>query len=274
MKKKLIRFLLISFLSLFLFNAWMYSQQPGMVFYPLTELKSTPADWGLAYEDVALTTSDNVAIHGWYIPAKESKQVILFFHGNGGNISHRGDSLEIFHSLGFNVLIIDYRGYGKSKGAMSEQGFYLDAVAAWQYLLNKRNFKSHDIIIFGRSLGGAIATQLATHVDQKALIVESTFSSVKDMASMMMPFVSKLIYLRYSFNTEKMINKVNSPLLLMHSQDDDIVPYELGEKVFAAADSPKYFFALQGNHNDGFMQSVTEYKKALTWFITEGSGGT
>lgn len=273
MLKKLLKFVLICCFSLFLFNGWMYIQQPKMVFYPLAELKATPKEWGLPYDDVTLTTSDNVRLHGWYLPAKESKQVILFFHGNGGNISHRGDSLEIFHSLGLNVFIIDYRGYGKSEGSMSEQGFHLDAFAAWQYLVTKRGFQAQDIIIFGRSLGGAVATQLATQVDEKALIVESTFSSVNDMASMLMPLISKLIYLRYSFNTENIINQVASPVLLIHSKDDDVVPYELGEKVFAAAKSPKYFFELKGNHNDGFMQNITGYKQAIKWFVTEEDGG-
>jgi len=269
-KNIIIRFLLVGLLSIFLLNVLFYSQQPSMVFYPSAELKSTPNDWGMDFENIALTTTDSVRLHGWYLPVKESKQALLFFHGNGGNISHRGESLKIFHSLGLNVLIIDYRGYGKSDGVMSEQGFYLDAMSAWQYLTAKRGFKPENIVIFGRSLGGAVATQLATQVDEKALIVESTFSSVNDMVSMVMPLISKFIYLRYSFNTEKIINQVKSPILLMHSQDDEVVPYELGEKVFAAAKSPKYFFELYGGHNDGFMQNVNEYRQTLNWFITEG----
>jgi len=267
MKKSLTRILFFGLFILFLSNVLFYFLQPGMIFFPIAELKATPKNWGLVYEDVSLTTSDNIMVNGWYLPATKSKQVVLFFHGNGGNMSHRGESLKIFNSLGLNVFIIDYRGYGKSEGSMSEQGFYLDAFTAWQYLVNKRGFKPQDIIIFGRSLGGAVATQLATVVDQKALIVESTFSSVKDMASMLRPVISNIVYLRYKFNTKKVINQVNSPLLLMHSKQDEIVPYELGEKVFKAANSPKYFFELKGKHNDGFMQDRAEYKKALKWFI-------
>ena len=241
-----------------------------MLFYPYAELKSTPKDWGLAYEDVSLTTSDQIKLHGWYLPAKEANQVILFFHGNGGNISHRRNSLEIFQSLGLNVLIIDYRGYGESEGSMSEEGLNLDAMAAWQHLIKQRGFKPQDIIIFGRSLGGAVATVLATKVNEKALIIESTFSSVSDMALIMMPLISKFIFLRYDFNTAKIINQVNAPILLMHSQDDDIVPYELGEKVFAAAKLPKYFFELHGGHNEGFMENIAAYKQAIKWFIENG----
>ncbi len=250
-----------------LFNVWIYFQQPDMIFFPDNKLVSTPKDWGLSYDEVKLTTADNVQLHGWYIPANNSTQALLFFHGNAGNISHRGDTIAIFHSLGLNILIIDYRGYGNSAGSMSETGAYLDAMAAWQYLVKGRNIQPENIFIFGRSLGGAVAAQLATRVQPKGLILESTFSSVKDMADTMMPVMSRLIYFRYRFNTADIIHQVKCPLLLIHSQDDEIVPYELGEKVFAAANSPKYFFALQGGHNDGFMQDLRGYKKALRWFI-------
>jgi len=253
--------------SFILFNAWFYLQQPSMIFYPYAEIESTPKDWGMQYEEISLTTEDQVKLHGWYVPAKNADRVVLFFHGNAGNISHRGESVAIFHSLGLNVLIFDYRGYGKSEGNMSEHGAYLDAMAAWQYLKNERNFQGEDIIILGRSLGGAIATHLATQVDERLLILESTFSSVKDMAARMMPFIYKIIYFRYQFDTEKNIAQVNSPLLLMHSQDDEIIPYELAEKVFNAAKSPKFFFELHGDHNSGFLQNVTEYKEAVEWFI-------
>lgn len=262
-----IRYLLFVFVPLILLNVWFFFQQPGMIFYPYAKLAATPKDWGLVYEDVVLTTADQVKVHGWYLPTNASNQVVLFFHGNGGNISHRGESLEIFYSLGLNVLIIDYRGYGKSEGVMSEQGAYLDAMAAWKYLIDKRGFQPQQIIIFGRSLGGAIATQLATQVNQRLLIIESTFSSVEDMATKMMPVLAQLVWLRYDFNTEKRISQVDSPILLMHSQDDEIVPYELAEKVFAAAKSPKFFFELKGSHNGGFMQNITGYKQAISWFV-------
>ena len=269
MSKIIVRSLLLIFLGLFVFNVLVYVQQPGMLFYPTAKLEATPGDWGLDYEDVILTSRDNVKLHGWFLPAKHSQHVILFFHGNGGNISHRADSLKIFHSLGLNVMIIDYRGYGKSDGVMSEQGAYQDAQAAWQYLVTQRGYRPQDIIIFGRSLGGAIATRLATQVDQRALILESTFSSIRDMASQMMPLVSHLIYLRYQFDTEKSIARVNSPVLLMHSKEDETIPYEHAEKIFAAANSPKYFFELSGSHNSGFLQNVVGYKQAIYWFLYE-----
>ena len=269
MKSNLLTTLFLCVLILLLFNVWFYFLQPGMVFYPYRDLESTPADRGLEYEDVQITTADNIAMHGWYLPAKNSKQVVLFFHGNAGNISHRGDSLEIFHRLGLNVLIIDYRGYGNSQGEVSEQGFYLDAKAAWQYLTEQRGYKAGDIIIFGRSMGGAVATHLASQVQPGALILESTFSSVKDMAAMVMPVISKLIYLRYDFDTENKISQVKSPLLVLHSPGDEVVPYPLGIKVYNAANSPRYFYELHGSHNDGFIESQPGYEQALAAFLEE-----
>ncbi len=267
MKITLISLLLFIVFALLLFNAWFYTQQPNMLFYPGSELDATPADWGLAYEDIELTTSDSVRLHSWYLPAKATKQVVLFFHGNAGNISHRGESLQVFHGQGLSVLIVDYRGYGKSGGEPSEQGFYRDAMAAWKYLIEQRGYQPQDVIIFGRSLGGAVATQLATKVQAKALIIESTFSSMSDMANTVMPLISKLVFSRYNFNTEAIIPQVKSPVLVMHSPDDDIIPYSLGVKVYAAANSPKYFYKLRGGHNGGFVESQPGYEQAIKSFL-------
>lgn len=267
MKITLISFLLFIASGLLLFNAWFYTQQPNMLFYPDPELDASPIDWGQAYEDVELTTSDNVQLHSWYLPAKEARQVILFFHGNAGNISHRAESLQVFHGLGLNILIVDYRGYGKSGGEASEQGFYRDAMAAWKYLIEQRGYQPQDVIIFGRSLGGAVATQLATKVQAKALIIESTFSSVNDMANTVMPLISKLVFSRYKFDTEAIIPQVKSPVLVMHSPDDNVIPYSLGLKVYAAANSPKYFYKLRGGHNGGFMESQPGYEQAIKSFL-------
>ncbi|MGD8784595.1 MAG: alpha/beta hydrolase, partial [Thioalkalispiraceae bacterium] len=131
MLKRVATYILLGCIFLLFFNAWLYYQQPNMIFYPYTHLTSTPDDWGIRYEEVLLRTSDDVQLHGWYLPSKSSEQVVLFFHGNAGNISHRGESLRIFHELDFNVLIFDYRGYGQSQGESSEHGLYLDAMAAW-----------------------------------------------------------------------------------------------------------------------------------------------
>jgi fermentation-respiration switch protein FrsA (DUF1100 family) len=250
-----------------LFNILVFINQPSMLFYPYRQLDATPLDWGMQYEDVAITTSDGIRLHGWYLPAADAKKVVLFFHGNAGNISHRSESLAIFHSLGLSVLIIDYRGYGKSEGSVSEQGLYRDAVAAWNYLAETRSFKPDDIVIFGRSLGGAVAANLAGKVQPRALIVESTFSSTRDMANKMMPVLSRMIIMRYAFDTERAIQAVHAPVLVMHSRDDEIIPYELGKKVYEAAREPKTFYLLVGGHNDGFTRSMPGYRYRLKTFL-------
>lgn len=254
-------------LGLVLLNGFMYLRQPSMIFYPSREMVAKPSDWGLEYSDVQLVSGDGVALHGWYIPHPGAQRAVLFLHGNGGNISHRGDSVPIFHRLGFNVLIIDYRGYGQSKGRPSEAGLYQDAASAWRYLTETREFAHQDIVIFGRSLGGAVAAQLASQVDAGALILESTLSTARDFAASAFPFLSHVLYVRYDFNSAARLQQVNYPVLVLHSPADQIMPYRLGEKLYAAAREPKQFVALRGDHNSGFLLSQPGYEQALGEFI-------
>lgn len=248
-------------------NIWMYLQQPSMIFYPYKTLQANPGDWGLDYEDVTFKTSDDIQLHGWFIPDSDASKTILFFHGNAGNISHRKDSISIFHNIGLNVFIIDYRGYGNSQGTPGEKGLYLDARAAWNYLLEQKKIKPEDIILFGRSLGGAVAIQLATQVKPAGLILESTFTSASDMARMIMPLLSRLIILRYQFNSIDRIKDIKQPILVLHSPQDDIIPYQLGVRLFENANEPKTFVEMTGDHNTGFIRSQPEYELALKGFI-------
>jgi len=259
--------ILLLLLGLALLNGCMYLQQPSMIFFPYPALAQTPTEWGLAYEDVFLDTGDGVRLHGWYIPHHGSKQVLLFFHGNAGNISHRGASVEIFHRLGLNVFIFDYRGYGMSQGKTDEPGLYKDARAAWGYLINERGFEQEDIILFGRSLGGAVAAKLATQIQPRGLILESTFSSARDVANAVIPILSRLIFLRYDFNTAAHVRRVACPVLVLHSPDDEIIPYHLGEKVFQAANEPKSLVKMKGDHNSGFLMNQADYERALGRFV-------
>jgi len=252
---------------LLVLNLAMFFYQPHMVFFPTRSINETPRNWGLKYEDVFLRTADNIQLHGWYIPHPNAKLTLLFFHGNAGNITHRGDSIKIFHRLGFNVFIPDYRGYGRSEGKPSEIGVYEDAHSAWHYLLSARGQQRENIIIFGRSLGGAVATNLAMDVQPGALILESVFSSARDMAKSSLPGLSHVIFLRFKFDLISMIKQVHCPLLVMHSLDDEIIPYKLGKKVFLAANSPKILMQLQGSHNIGFLQSQPNYEHNLENFI-------
>lgn len=250
--------------------AYLFFMQSRLLFYPnlpSRELHGNPADIGLAYESVSITTSDNVALHGWFIPAREERGVLLFFHGNAGNISHRLDSLRIFHSLGLSTLIIDYRGYGQSGGRISEAGTYLDAEAAWQHLTRERKTDPHRIIVFGRSLGGAIAAWLAAQYNPGGLILESVFTSVPDMAAGLYPIFPVRLLSRFRYDTRAALKNVTCPVLIVHSREDEIIPYANGQKLYAAAGEPKTLLTIRGSHNEGFLTTGSVYRQGLEKFI-------
>ncbi len=247
-----------------------YLMQERMLYLPNTPgraLIQNPADVGLAYEDVHITTSDGIALHGWFVPGP-STRTLLFFHGNAGNISHRLESLQQFHSLGLSVLIIDYRGYGQSGGTVSEQGLYRDARAAWRYLTEQRGIHPNNIIVFGRSLGGSVAAWLAARREALALIVESSFTSVPDAAQALYPWLPVRWLSRLQHATADYIRAVHSPLLVVHSRGDEIIPFHHGQAIFEAANEPRSFLELRGGHNDGFIVSEQVYLAGLRRFLT------
>ena len=252
--------------------AFVYYRQSSLIYYPNMPgrtLVATPERIGLKYQDVQFVTEDNINLHGWFIPNHAAKGTLLFFHGNAGNISHRLESIDIFHRLELNVFIIDYRGYGQSEGKVSEQGTYRDAVAAWDYLTQTRGLNAKQVIIFGRSLGASIASWLASKHTPAALIIESGFSSVPSVAKRIYPFlpVSWLTYFKY--DTRNYVKSIACPVLVAHSSSDDIIPFDEGREIFDAAPEPKLFLEMRGGHNDGFMVSGPTYVNGLRSFIHE-----
>ena len=259
--------------ALALLNGFMYLAQPGMIFFPYAALEATPTDWGLDYEDVRFRTTDGLDLHGWFVPHAGSRRVLLFFHGNAGNISHRGESVAVFHRLGLNVFIVDYRGYGASEGKPSESGLYRDARAAWRHLTEARGFAPSDIVIFGRSLGGTVAARLASEERPGALVLESSFSSAKDAAHEIFPLLSRLVVLRFELDAARYVRRAQCPVLVLHSPDDEIIPYRLGRKLFEAAPTPKHFVDLRGGHNEGFLLSQPGYERTLGEFLGTHAAG-
>jgi fermentation-respiration switch protein FrsA (DUF1100 family) len=247
---------------------FLYLVQDRLVYFPIRPLTATPADIGLPYESVSLQTSDGVNLSGWFVPVEDARATVLFFHGNAGNISHRLDSIELFHGLRLNVLIIDYRGYGQSEGRPSEQGTYLDAEAAWRYLVDERHIPPEEIILFGRSLGGAVAAWLAQEKSPGMLILESTFTSVPDVAAKHYPFLPVRWLTRVKYNTLARLPEIESPVLVIHSPDDEIIPYSHGQALFAAAQAPKEFLELRGGHNEGVFLWRGFYETGLDGFIS------
>ena len=249
--------------------ALLYFYQASYIFHPSQHLFATPKDMNLQYEDLHLTTADEETINAWWIPHPNPRFTLLFLHGNAGNISHRLNTLKLFYDLGLSVLIIDYRGYGNSTGKISEQGTYIDAETAWNYLTNEKNLNSEEIIIFGRSLGGAVASWLAAKYDSAGVILESTFSSIADMGKHYYPYIPVNWINHIKYDTYSRITEIDSPILFIHSPVDDIVPYELGKSIFEKANDPKSFLQVQGNHNYGFQESGEIYFSGLDSFLNK-----
>ncbi|PLX63463.1 alpha/beta hydrolase [Sedimenticola selenatireducens] len=238
---------------------------PGM---PSRELTASPRDIGLIHEDVRLLTDDGVDLHGWYIPTERARGTLLFFHGNAGIISHRLESLQIFHQLGLNVLIFDYRGYGQSQGQPGERGTQLDALAAWHHLVDIRGESPDRIVLFGRSLGGALAAWLAARVQPGALILESAFISVPELAAELYWWLPARLLSRLQYNTRNYLAEVHCPVQVIHSREDEIIPYRHGQSLYEAAHPPRTFLELRGDHNTGFIVSGDNYMRGLETFLT------
>ncbi len=264
------KFLILAICFYAVVTAVIYFQQSSLIYYPDVAgrgLAATPQQIGLAFEDVELITEDEVRLHGWFIPSDNARGTVLFFHGNAGNISHRLESIATFKRMRLNVFIFDYRGYGQSQGRATETGTYRDAKAAWSYLVETRGIEANKIIVFGRSLGASIAAWLASQFTPAALILESSFSSVPSMAQRMYPFLPVKWLSRFSYDTRQYVSTIACPLLVVHSKNDEIIPYAEGRLVFDAAPANKQFLDIHGGHNDGFIVTGRAYTDGLSAFI-------
>lgn len=243
----------------------------GFIYFPEKKVISTPADVDLRYEDLYLTTGDGVKINAWFVPFEKSRRTLLWFHGNGGNIGNRVDLLSLLHQkLKSNILIIDYRGYGLSEGEISEEGTRTDARAAYDYLLSRKDINPQEIVLFGRSLGAAVAIDLAADLKHGALILEAPFTSIKAMAKKTFPFLPTGIILKTRYDSISKIKSIRLPLLILHGNRDQVVPFAQGQTLFEAANAPKTFYTIQGaGHNDSYIVGGKGYFEALQRFIVD-----
>lgn len=239
-----------------------------VIFYPLKGIEFTPEFVGLAFEDVYLTANDGVKLNGWFIPKDQASYTILFCHGNAGNIGHRLEKIVLLRKLGLNVFIIDYRGYGRSQGRPSEKGLYLDAQAAYDYLVNQRQIQPEKLVLLGESLGCAAVIDLGARERIGGLIVEGAFTRGRDMAKKIYPFLPAFLF-SDNFNNLAKIKRIGAPKLFIHSKNDEIVPYELARCLYQAARSPKEFAELIGGHNTAFLDSEEKYISAIASFISD-----
>lgn len=260
------KIILIIAASLILFFFGVRFLEYESLYYPMPKIEYTPKAIGLEYEDVRIKTSDGVRISGWFVPSESSRAVLLFCHGNGGNISHRLDKISMLNRLGVDLLMFDYRGYGASEGRPSEEGLYLDAEAMYDYLIQEKNVPSGKIVGYGESLGGAVIIDLASRRNVAGLIIESSFTSVRDMARKIFPFVPGFA-LKTRFDSLSKIKDIGGPKLILHSIEDDIIPYKQGRTLFENAQEPKEFAEMQGGHNDAFLVSKDVYLSAIDSFV-------
>lgn len=231
-------------------------------------MEGTGAEVGGAFEDVFFKTSDGVELNGWFYPARgESRGEMVFLncHGNGGNISHRLGLYRALLETGAAVFTLDYRGYGRSHGRPSEEGTYLDAQAAYHWL-RKNGFAGKNIIVYGESLGGGIATELCLREEIGGLILQSTFTSLPEIGAEIYPYLPVKLVGKIKYDTRAKLPRIKVPLLIMHSRDDELIAFRHNERNFAAANEPKFFAELRGGHNDPAWEAP-EFERTIEKFM-------
>jgi fermentation-respiration switch protein FrsA (DUF1100 family) len=247
--------LLAGCLLILLMLRWFEHSQ---VYHPERVMAATGAELSRPFEDVLLKASDGVELHGWFFPAGTNSArrqlALLFCHGNGGNISHRLDRCSVLLATGVNVFAFDYRGYGRSRGRPSEEGTYRDAQAAYAWL-RKKGFPGTNIIAYGESLGGGVAAELAARETVGGLVLQSTFTSVTDMGAELFPWLPVRWLGRIRYDTRSKLPRLHVPVLVMHSPADTLIGFHHAKANFAAANEPKLFWEIQGDHNDPLMDT-------------------
>ncbi len=243
-----------------------------LIYVPDRGLAATPRAEGIAYEDVWFPAGDGVRLHGWLVLAPDARFTLLWFHGNAGNISHRVENIKVLHHLlHLNIFIFDYRGYGRSAGGfsdLSEEATYRDAEGSLAYVRGRRDLSQTRLVYFGRSLGAAIAVEIARRHPPAGLILETPFTSIQDMARVAVPFLPVGGLLRTRYDSLAKIREIRVPLFLLHGDRDDVVPYEQGRRLFESANQPKTFYAISGaRHNDTYIVGGKAYFDAWARFL-------
>lgn len=246
---------------------YMMIMESRLLYHPTRQLTTTPAHHRLHFEDVALIAADAVRLHGWFVPAPNAPHVVLLCHGNSGNIGDIVDTLPVLREAGMSVLAFDYRGYGHSEGLPTEQGTYEDALAAWKHLTEQRGYKPDQIVIYGRSLGAAVATWLATQVSPRALVFESGFKALPELAQELYPWLPVRYLASIHYNNEQRMRDVTCPTLFIHSSDDELIPIDHARRVYAVHRGPKQFVEIRGTHGHGYQTSGMAYSAPLHSFL-------
>ena len=250
--------------------------EQSFLFHPSPTLTKTPQDLDLAFDSVILTTADDVNIHGWYVPQNggedqvttaEVVPCLLYLDGSNGNCSDRLQKSRVFHDLGFDVFIIDYRGYGRSAGAPTERGLMADALAAYSYVLDKRGVKPQRLYLYGEDLGAAVAIDLATKVRAAGLIAEGATASVLEEIEQAWPLIPWQYLLQNKFDSVSKMRNVHIPVLFIHSSDDEVVSFNDSRRLFSLANEPRQLVQIHGSHADAFVNSFDVYYDSISQFV-------
>jgi uncharacterized protein len=250
----------------------------ALLYVPTRELTSTPADVGLPYEDLMITTADRERLHGWWVPARTPAPLghVLFFHGNAGNLSRRVPDADLLATEGFDLLLFDYRGYGQSTGRPTEEGTYRDARAALAALRGRAGVAANRILYMGESLGAAVAVALAVEAPPVGLVLRSPFTNILDMARLVYPKLPEFI-VPDAYPSLRRMAEITCPLLVLHGDHDELIPLEQGQRIFAAARGPKKMEILSGlGHNDILVKAGHRQARIISgWWrsVLAGAGG-
>lgn len=256
-----------------------YLLQEKLVFAPAPPPQRDPSSLGFSFQNLELATDDGARVHAWWIPSQDARGetkmrgAVLVCHGNAGNIERRLGLAEVFARHGFGVLLFDYRGYGKSRGRPTEAGAYADAERAHAFLVREAGFTAREVVIFGESLGGAVGIELALRRPSAGLVVENTFTSIPDIGAQRYPWIPVRWLARVRFDSAAKMQRLQVPLLVVHSPDDEVVPIAHGKLLFERASEPKEFIETRGVHSAGGFLQTKEWRDRVCTFVDRALAG-
>jgi hypothetical protein len=239
------------------------------IFFPTHTIELYPGQFGLDYEDIHFPSNHRLKLHGWFLPGGPPNRTLIYFHGNAGNVGDRLDQLKLLHGIGMNIFIFDYRGYGISEGELSFDGVTDDSVAAYHYVLSRDDVDPNHIILYGESLGAAMAVHVALQEKHTGLILESPFTSIIDMRSYAYPFLPQGLAPDI-YRSIDLIRHIHEPLLILHGDADTVVPFAMGKSLYEEAPPPKRFVPFAGaGHAELHVVATEKYLQAIETFLSE-----
>lgn len=246
-----------------------YKYQNKLIFFPHEFFHQDPSAAGLEFEDFELEVDSESTVTGWIVESESDAPWVLHFHGNGGNIAGRVDHLKLLHGFGFNAVVFDYRGYGKSKGIPTEEGLVADGLAVVRYLVDEKDVNPRRLVYFGESLGGGVASAVAEVEEPRAMILKSTFTSVPDRGAEAYPFLPVRLLSKTKFDTKERIKNFLFPKLIIHSRPDTVVPYHHGQRLFQLSPEPKQFLEFHRDHNTSPLELGDQFERTVRDFVKE-----